>query len=230
VPSRTATVRSLWGLAWANVVLHAAGLILAWIGMRPGSPLVPLAERMAYLAGHPAGWTWGWATWMACSLLLVSYMTVLRTQTPGRSATGSLAVLLTAAGMPVDLLCDLVQIVYLPRAAGSPEVGFFFYLEGLAFTGGATVANGLYTTGILLMTWCLRGQISPLARWSGFGTAVAGYAMALAGLLPSPRLLEAATGPTILLYSLWTVLVARDLARLGPPRANPGRFALNSMP
>ena len=33
----------------------------------------------------------------------------------------------------------------------------------------------------------------------------------LAGLLQSPRLLEAATGPTILLYSVWTVLVARDL-------------------
>ena len=177
--------------------------------MRPGSPLVPLVERRAYLASYPGGWIWGWATWMACSLLLVSYMIVLRTRIPGRSAL--LAAALTAIGMPVDLLCDLIQIVFLPRAAGSPEIGVFLYLEGLAFTGGATVANGLYTTGILLMTWCLRGRVSALARWSGFGTAIAGYAMALAGLLPSPRLLEAATGPTILLYSLWTVLVARDL-------------------
>lgn len=211
MPPHTATVRALWGLAWANVLLHAAGLVLAWIGMRPGSPLVPIAERMAYLAGWPAGWTWGWATWMACALLLVAYMVVLRAQIPGRSVIASLAVLLTAAGMPVDLLCDLVQIVYLPRAAGSPEVGVFLYLEGLAFTGGATVANGLYTTGILLMTRCLRGRVGAPALWAGFGTAIAGYAMVLAGLLQSPRLLEAATGPTILLYSLWTVLVARDL-------------------
>ncbi len=179
--------------------------------MRPGSALVPLAERMAYLAGRPAGWTWGWATWIVCSLLLVAYMVVLRTQIPGRSVTASLAVLLTATGMPVDLLCDLVQIVYLPRAAGSPEIGVFRYLEGLAFTGGATVANGLYTTGILLMTLRLRSQIGAAARWAGFGTVIAGYAMAVAGLLPSPWLLAAATGPTIVLYSLWTVLVARDL-------------------
>jgi hypothetical protein len=211
VSPRIATVRAVWLLAWANVVLHAAGLVLAWIGMRPGSALVPLAERMAYLAGRPVGWTWGWGTWMACSLLLVSYMVVLRKLIPGRSATASLAVALTATGMPVDLLCDLVQIVFLPRAAASPEIGVFRYLEGLAFTGGATVANGLYTTGILLMTLRLRTRIGALARWAGFGTVIAGYAMALAGLLQSPRLLEAATGPTILLYSVWTVLVARDL-------------------
>ena len=179
--------------------------------MRPGSPLVPLTERMAYLAGRPAGWTWGWGTWMACALLLVAYMIVLRAQIPGRSVLASLAVLLTAAGMLVDLLCDLVQIVFLPRAAGSPEIGVFLYLERLAFTGGATVANGLYTTGVLLMTLCLRRRVGAPALWAGFGTAIAGYAMALAGLLPSPRLLEAATGPTILLYSVWTVLVARDL-------------------
>lgn len=211
VNDRSALARTLWGLAWANVALHTAGLVLAVAGMRPGSPLVPLAERMAYLAGRPAGWTLGWSVWIACSLLLVAYMVVLRAVLPGRSAASLLALLLTAAGMAVDLACDLVQIVYLPRVAATPEVGVFRYLEGLAFTGGATVANGLYTTGVLLMTLRLEGVGGAPARWTGFGTAAAGYAMALAGVLPSPRLLEAATGPTIVLYSLWTVLVARDL-------------------
>src|SRR3712207_2966185 len=113
--------------------------------MRPGSPLVPLAERMAYLAGRPAGWTLGWSARMACSLLLVACLAVLRAVLPGRPVASRLARLLTAAGMVVDLACDLVQIAYLPRVAATPEVGFFRYLEGLAFTGGATVANGLYT-------------------------------------------------------------------------------------
>jgi hypothetical protein len=61
------------------------------------------------------------------------------------------------------------------------------------------------------MTLALRERISPLARLAGWGTVAAGYAMALAGLLPSPELLAASTGPTIGLYGLWTVLVARDL-------------------
>ena len=203
-------MRALWVLAWANVVLHTAGLALAWIGMRPGSPLVPLAERMAYLAGHPAGWTWGWGIWMACTLVLVAFMAVLRAALPECSIVPPLALLLTAAGMAADLLCDVLQIQVLPLAAAAGSTDLFLAFERLAFTGGATVANGLYTTGVLLMTLRLRGRVGAPARWAGFGTAVAGYAMAVAGLLPSPRLLELATGPTILLYSLWTVLVARD--------------------
>ena len=199
--------RLLWGLAWGNVVLHGVGLVLALFGMRPGSPLVPLPERMAYLAGHPAGWTWGWGVWMICSLLLLGYVATLRGCLPGRSLAADLALTLTAAGVGVDLLCDVVQIRGLPLATASEPL--FLSLEALAFTGGATVANGLYTAAVLLLTLMMRTR--PGARLAGFATVVFGTAMAAAGLIPSPRLLELATGPTIGFYSLWTILVARDL-------------------
>lgn len=195
------------GLAWGNLVLHGAGLVLALIGMRPGSPLVPLSERMSYLAGHPAGWRWGWGVWMLCSLLLLTYVAALRSRLPDRSLAADLALTLTAAGMGVDLMCDVVQIRALPFAAGSEPL--FLTLESLAFTGGATVANGLYTAAVLILTLSLR--IGPGARLAGFATVVFGTAMAMAGLLPSPRLLELATGPTIGFFGLWTILVARDL-------------------
>src|ERR1700712_2330757 len=73
---------ALSSLAWANVALHGAGLAVAWYGMRPGSLAVPLAERMAYLAGRPAGWIGGWGIWMICTILLVSFMAVLRSRLP----------------------------------------------------------------------------------------------------------------------------------------------------
>lgn len=197
--------RLLWRLAWGNVVLHGVGLVLAVTGMRPGSPLVPLPQRMEYLAGHPAAWSWGWGTWMVCSLLLLAYVAALRSLLPG--FLSDLAFALTAAGMGVDLLCDVLQIRGLPLATASEPL--FLVVESLAFTGGATVANGLYTAAVLILTLTLRTGSG--ARWAGFATVVFGTAMAVAGMIPSPRLLEIATGPTIGFYSLWTILVAREL-------------------
>lgn len=206
--------RLLTALAWANVVLHGIGLAVAWFGMRPGSVVAPLAERMAYLADSPPGWTWGWGVFMLCTLLLVAYMAALRALIPGQPVTALLAVIFTAAGMAVDLLCDVLQMQALPLAAqaGPSDPNLFLAFERIAFTGGATVANGLYTTGVLLMTFRLRGLARTPARLAGWATAVSGYAMVLAGLLPSPELLLITTGPTLGFYSVWTVLVARDLS------------------
>jgi hypothetical protein len=201
-------------LAWANVALHGAGLAVAWFGMRPGSVVSPLAERMAYLAGRPPGWTWGWGVWMLCTLLLVAYMAALR-PLASRSLAAQLALVLAAAGMAVDLFSDVIQIQVLPLTAraGAAAPATFLAFERLALTGGATVANGLYTVGVLLMTAALRGRLRAPARIAGAATVAAGAAMAVAGLLPAPELLAASTGPTIGFYSLWTVLVARDLGR-----------------
>lgn len=173
---------------------------------------MPLAERMAYLASRPAGWSWGWGIWMLCTLLLVSFMAALRRQLPG-SAAAHLALVLTAAGMAIDLLCDVIQIQVLPTAAGTgpSHPDLFLAFERLAFTGGLTVANGLYTAGVLLMNVCLRGLVRSPARIAGWVAVLAGFALAAAGFVPSPLLLQISTGTTIVFYSLWTVLVARDL-------------------
>jgi hypothetical protein len=65
------------------------------------------------------------------------------------------------------------------------------------------------------MTICLRDLVKAPARLAGWATAIAGFALAAAGFIPSTLLLQGATGATIGFYSLWTVLVSRDLGRLG---------------
>jgi hypothetical protein len=218
-PDPDSSVPSLLpALAWTNVGLHAAGLAIAWFGMRPGSVIAPLAERMSYLAGRPAGWTWGWGVWMLCTLALVAFMAALRHYARGAGGhplAAQLALVFTAAGMAADLLADAIQIQVLPfvaqAGAGSPAL--FLAFERFALTAGATIANGLYTTGVLLMTAALRGAVGRLAWIAGWATVAAGAVMAVSGLLPAPALLALATGPTLGFYSVWTLLVARDLRR-----------------
>ena len=195
--------------------LHAAGLAVAWFGMRPGSVITPLTERMAFLAGLPAGWTWGWGVWMLCTLALVAFMAALRPYAAGHPLAAQLALVFTAAGMAADLLTDAIQIQVLPftAQAGAGAPALFLAFERLALTAGATVANGLYTTGVLLMTVALRGAVGKPTWIAGWATVAMGALMALSGLLPAPALLAAATGPTIGFYSVWTLLVARDLCR-----------------
>ncbi|HSS77874.1 MAG TPA: hypothetical protein VLV54_14165 [Thermoanaerobaculia bacterium] len=208
--------RALFTLAWANVALHGLGVAVAWFGMRSGSIAAPLNERMAYIASRPAGWIGGWGLWMICALLLVAFMAVLRGHLPAPDPAADLALALSAAGMGVDLLCDVIQIQVLPlaAAAGPGQITPFLLLERLAFTGGTTVANGLYTISVVLMTVGLR-RSTPATRFAGWATGVSGAVMVLSGLVVSPALLLASTGPTIGFFSLWTVLVARDLRQDG---------------
>jgi hypothetical protein len=199
-------------LAVANVALHGVGLAVAWFGMRPGSIAVPLSVRMTYLAGSPAGWIGGWGIWMICAVLLVSFMAVLRSRLSTPNPAADLALVLTAAGMGVDLLCDVIQIQALPMAAaaGPGQTTLFLLLERIAFSGGTTVANGLYTAGVVIMTTRLPSA-TVATRLAGWSAGVSGGLMALSGVVFSPALLVASTGPTIGFFSLWTVLVARDL-------------------
>ena len=208
-PSRAAGL--LPALAWSNVALHGAGLAFAWFALRPGSVTVPLADRMAYLASQPPAWAWGWGVWALCSLLLVAFLAALQGTLLERSSLAQLALVLAGAGMAVDLLCDLIQVRVLPLATEEPTL--FLIFERIAFTGGFTVANGLYTAGLLCMNLRLRRLISAPAWISGWITVLFGTAMAFAGLFPVEALVMVSTGPTILFYSLWTVLIARDLSR-----------------
>lgn len=185
------------------------GLAAAWLWLRPGSLLVPLAERWAYLDTHGLAWGWGWAVWMACAIALVAFNAALVEPLGERPFLPRLALVLSVAGMAVDLVCDAVQIWLLPGLEGP----LFQSFERLAFAGGATVANGLYTLAVALLN--VRLSAGAAGWWTlsaGWVTVAAGSAMALSGILGSPLLLALATGPTIVGYCCWVVLVARDLS------------------
>src|SRR5262249_3946456 len=110
-PRGSRVSRALVGLAWLNVLVHVLALILALVGMRPGSPLVELPQRLAYLARSPLGWSLGWGTWMFCTLALIAFFAVLARHLPEHGEVARLAVILAVAGGILDLFCDVVYIV-----------------------------------------------------------------------------------------------------------------------
>ncbi len=212
--SSIAPGRLLTVLAWANVVLHGIALAFAALGMRPGSPLVPLAERLRYLAVTPLGWSLGWGTWMLCSAALVAYLAVLVHRLGERAVLGRLGLMIAVAAAAFDIYCDTVYIVIFPDlAARSPSGIPFTLVERLTGIGSLVIANGGYSIAILLLAPALRGYAA------GLGYAVAGFGLLLAaaGFTGVPWHAEWATPPTIGLYCVWVVVVARSLeSRWGP--------------
>jgi hypothetical protein len=200
-------------LAWVNVAIHGLALVLAFVGMRPGSPLVDLPQRMHYLAGFPLAWSIGWGTWMLCTLALIAFFVALAPRLAGPPAMANLAVLLAAAGGGIDLFCDVLYITVLPQLAslGPPAKDLFLMVERAALAGGLVVANGLYALGTLLLTLCLRRPGQPISWVVGIGYAVFFFGMVLvvAGFLNDAWLAALGTGPTIGLFCLWTILAAR---------------------
>jgi hypothetical protein len=202
-------------LAIFSTVLHGAGLLAALFWMRPGTQSFPLETRRAYLATHPVGWTVGWAIWALCALVLVAYLDRVARIGP-RRGLGYLALLLGIFGAAVDLGCDFINFRILPETAGTSRFAFET-AERIAFIGGLVVANGLYSVATLVATLSLHGngRATGAILATGTGSFLCGLVLAYAGWIVSPSLVEAATGPTIGLYCIWTILVALEEKRKG---------------
>jgi hypothetical protein len=196
-------------LAVLNIALHVIGLAVAFFGMRPGSPLVPLDDRMAYLAARPLGWAAGWGVWMLCALALVAFVAALRPYAE-TSELALVALVLAAAGAGIDLFCDVGQIVVLPDVAAwrPPQPALFVSWERLLGAGGAVVANGLYSAAVFLIALALRRRVPAYAFAIGLASCGAGIVMVVAGFSGNARLLEASVGPTIGSFLLWCAAMA----------------------
>jgi hypothetical protein len=206
----------LRGVAAFNVVAHLLGLAAAGVGMRPGSPLVSLEDRMAYLAGAPLAWSLAWGVWMVCALALVAFLALAARRLGPQSELARTAVLLAAAGMAVDLFCEAVQMTVLPLTAalGQSAAGAFVAWERAAGAGGLVAANGLYSLATLLLALALRGGPGAQpARVLGVATFVGGMALVASGFTGDARLAAVATVLTIGCYCAWVVAVTRTLER-----------------
>ena len=204
------TADRLTTAAWVNVVLHVAGLVLALVGMRPGTPAVPENAQLTYLADRPLGWSLGWAVWALCALALLWFMTLLSERRP---STGTrLALALTTAGVAVDLTCDAWYAVVLPELAGGLYQSAFPVVERLVGVASLLVANGLYSVGVLVTAATVE-RVPKAATLLALATGLSGLALAAAGVAGSPRAIEVCTGPTVGFFMAWTVVLARGLAR-----------------
>lgn len=196
-----------------NLALHAVGLLAAALWMRPGTAVFSSDVRRAFLAADPLGWRCGWAVWMLCALSVAGFFSVLCASLD--AAVARLVTTLVSAAIAVDLLCDVAQLAVLPMAARDTE-GVFRVVERLAGAGGTVVANGLYTLAAVTVSVAL-----PSVRVRALGAllGLAGFGMVLAGLMDSAVGVERSTGPAIVLYGLWALVVSRDETVLTHPRA-----------
>jgi hypothetical protein len=210
-------VRLLLLTAGLNVVLHILGLVLALTHLRPGSPAVPLDDRLAYLAAHPLGWPIGWSVWMLCALALVAMLAALRPHA-AHPDLAALAVTLGAAGAAIDLVCDVGQIVVLPDvAAWKPaQPALFVAWERWLGATGAIAANGLYSLAALAASFALRPRVPAYVVGLGIATCAAGFLMVGAGFTGDMRQLEVSVGATMVSFLLWTV--ALTWALVAPAR------------
>jgi hypothetical protein len=210
----------LMPLAIANVAVHVVGLLFAAFGMRPGSSLAPFPERMQYLARHPLGWSAGWGVWMLCDFAVIAF--VVQSARRLRNDWAHLAVGLILIGCSVDLACDCLFIVVLPDLAVQEPVNaqIFLTVEKGTNTISLAVANGLITLSAAAMTAaiCLGEKRTLPIFLLGAAILVFGLLLSAAAFMSSPWLTEWATGPTILSYCVWCLVVAHRLDRWEPAR------------
>ncbi len=201
--------------AWFNAVVHIAGLCFA-LAMRGGTPLVPLDERMAWLASDPLTWKLGWTVWMLAALCVGGLYALLHGAL-GKPALGVWAVALACAGAAIDIFSEIIYITVLPGLAASGQREVFTAFERAAFGGGCILANGFYTLGCALLTIELkkRARTPLLLDLGALVTIVCGLAMSVAGVMQSARVLEILTGPTIVGFCLWGLAAARHATTNG---------------
>jgi hypothetical protein len=202
-------------LAWLNAGLHVAALALSAMFIRPGSPSVPPAERITYLAGQPAGWFFAWTIWAACALTMVSFALVAAKRIRSPMAKWGLA--FAVIGAMADLVCDDLFAFSLPLLAFHAESATETFLRAgrLMNLASLSINNSLYSISTLLLTLALRGRPG-LVRGTvpvGVGVFVSGMLLTAAGLSETPEYLLWTTPPTIGLYCVWVLLVARSLTR-----------------
>jgi hypothetical protein len=197
-------------LCWTAAALHAAGLGLAVTAMQPGTILATPAQRTAWLAARPLGWTLGWTVWILCAVSLVVLLAALSARLRPVSTATSAAMAVAAAGAAVDVFCDALWIAVVPElAAGGPDRVFLAWERALS-VGGTVAANGAYSAAVLVFTLLLpRAPQWGLARLMGLVTAAAGAGLCAAGLAGHAYGLALFSGLTIGAFVGWALTLAR---------------------
>ncbi|HEX5136474.1 MAG TPA: hypothetical protein VFY93_05860 [Planctomycetota bacterium] len=182
----------------------AAANALAFVALagslRHGTELVPVAERAAFIEGHPFAWRAGWAVWMAAALTLLLFYAWWACRVPARA--GVLGLLVATAGACCDLSAESLFVGWLPRDLERIQAA------GTFLTGG--MANGLYTLGGIVLTLATPGLRGGLRLWAwlawGFGIALSVFAFA--GL---PTACAVSATALFLLFCPWVWVAGRAL-------------------
>lgn len=207
-------------LAYLSVVLHLLGLVLSGLYLSPGTPLAPLESRLRYLAETPGFWVATWCVWFLCAATLLAFLGRIATNEVADSVLAKIGVAFAIAAFGFDLACDSIFIAVFPGlAANASDPTIFLLVERITGIVSLTVANGLYTIGVVCVSEAIPRERSIRGtRELGWGVGLFGGLMAGAGITGNPWHAAIATGPTMLVFCAWTVLAARSLERAEMPR------------
>jgi hypothetical protein len=181
--------------------------------MRPGAPMMPLAERLPWLAARPLGWTLGWAVWILAAVALVTLFAMLLRPLP--RSHGPLALALVAIGAAVDLTCDVLQMIVVPLVAAADQPALFLALDRALWGGGVILGSGLYCAGMAVATHGLarRGRASRALVASCIACCGCCVVWVVAEVAHARAVLEPITGLTIGAFIVWALILARIEAR-----------------
>jgi hypothetical protein len=176
---------------------NCAAIVAMATMLRPGTALVhAAADRVAYIAAHPALWRAGWAVWMGAAVSLVAlyawWGSFLR-----RSQWAAAAVGVAAAGLVCDLFAESLFAGWLPRD--------YDRIAPFATMCTGAAANGLYTlAGIALTraTKSLRGPLLALT-WAVWLAGAALTACTLAGVPAGIALSAAVLFALLCPWAVW---------------------------
>ncbi|MDR6985181.1 hypothetical protein J2X32_003838 [Rheinheimera pacifica] len=180
--------------------------------MRPGLPVGDdLATRLAYINANLTLWQWGWLSWMAAALSLLAFAVMLSTQLqPG--AARQYGVLLVALGMAPDLMAQTLYAFVMPQVAAT-DIALLQFIDLLAMHLTGFLGNGLYNLGGMLLTLALLKQQPALKLWlyPGIVAWLLGLGLSVSIALQQLKLAEYFTAASMVLSTLWFVLIAWEL-------------------
>ena len=182
--------------------LNLTALVAMATVLRFGTEIVPLAaDRVSYIAAHPALWRAGWSLWVAAAVSLVTFYawwgSFLRN---AAWALGAAAV--AAAGLACDVAGESLLIGWLPRD--------YDRIAAVATLLTGAAANGLYTLagiGLTVATPSLRGFLRALT-WAVW---LAGGSVTVCTLTRAPLGIAISTTVLFLMFCPWVVLLGRAL-------------------
>ena len=212
------------------------GMALLLLPGMPGGPHAAVAERAAYVAGHPWAWRAGWFGWQltAASDLLLAVALLLTPWVPRTPAV--LTLLVTVATLVPDQYGQAmwtwpgVRIAADPIAYGPFEAHEMRLIAGWGTVGYLTAALGWTWCFAAAGTWSRRLTWLSVATWGLFGLATVG--LFLPGK-PTWAALATSGGNAVafVLLIVWLVAVWKQVRRrptsrgsstAGPPPCDGG--------
>lgn len=185
----------------ACAATNAVAFVVLALGLRHGTELVPLADRIAFVEGHAFAWRAGWVVWMGAAITLLGFYAWWACRIPSPHA-GTVALLVASAGACCDLFTESLYVGWLPADFEPIQAA------GTFLTGG--MANGLYTVAGIILTLATPDLRGGLRLWAWLAWAC-GILLSVFAFGGSAMGSAVAATALFLLFCPWVVVLGKAL-------------------